>query len=288
MNNALLIILIYFWKGLIFLPRFFHLLLSDLIGFLIYLFPLKRNKYSKININICFSNKTKIERNKIFKRNILLSGRVLLDTGVAWFWSDSRINKSIPYKINGLESLLREQNSNNGVLLFFKHSLHLELDSRILGMHAEIYGVERKHNSKYFQSVQRAGRLKSMKGIVDRRNTIRFMKWLKNGKTVLYAPDQDYGMNKSIEIDFFNRPAATVSAPHKIIQKTNCKIYFLDSYMQDNKLILDIEKLNLADMGEEDFLRNLNSYIEDKIKLNPHEYLWQHRRFKSTLRKIYK
>ena len=203
MNNALLIILISFWKGLIFLPRFFHLLLSDLIGFLIYLFPLKRNKYSKININICFSNKTKIERNKIFKRNILLSGRVLLDTGVAWFWSDSRINKSIPYKINGLESLLREQNSNNGVLLFFKHSLHLELDSRILGMHAEIYGVERKHNSKYFQSVQRAGRLKSMKGIVDRRNTIRFMKWLKNGKTVLYAPDQDYGMNKSIEIDFF-------------------------------------------------------------------------------------
>ena len=187
-----------------------------------------------------------------------------------------------------MESLLREQNSNNGVLLFFKHSLHLELDSRILGMHAEIYGVERKHNSKYFQSVQRAGRLKSMKGIVDRRNTIRFMKWLKNGKTVLYAPDQDYGMNKSIEIDFFNRPAATVSAPHKIIQKTNCKIYFLDSYMQDNKLILDIEKLNLADMGEEDFLRNLNSYIEDKIKLNPHEYLWQHRRFKSTLRKIYK
>ena len=100
MNNALLIILISFWKGLIFLPRFFHLLLSDLIGFLIYLFPLKRNKYSKININICFSNKTKIERNKIFKRNILLSGRVLLDTGVAWFWSDSRINKSIPYKIN--------------------------------------------------------------------------------------------------------------------------------------------------------------------------------------------
>ncbi len=28
--------------------------------------------------------------------------------------------------------------------------------------------------------------------------------------------------------------------------------------------------------------------IENKIKLNPDEYLWQHRRFKSTLRKIYK
>ena len=30
--------------------------------------------------------------------------------------------------------------------------------------------------------------------VVDRKNTFKFMKWLKNGKTVLYAPDQDYGL----------------------------------------------------------------------------------------------
>ena len=35
---------------------------------------------------------------------------------------------------------------------------------------------------------------------------------------------------------------------------------------------------------------DLNKFIETKIKLNPFEYLWQHRRFKSTLGKknIYK
>ena len=34
---------------------------------------------------------------------------------------------------------------------------------------------------------------------------------------------------------------------------------------------------------------NLNLIIENKIRLHPHEYLWQHRRFKSTLgkKKIY-
>ena len=38
------------------------------------------------------------------------------------------------------------------------------------------------------------------------------------------------------------------------------------------------------------FMQDLNKYIENKIKLNPEEYLWQHRRFKSTLgkEKIYK
>ena len=287
MNNALLIILIAFWRALVSLPRFLQLPLSSIIGFLIYITALKRNKFSKVNIDFCFPNKSKLERNKIFKSNIILSGRVIFDTGIAWFWSKKRINKSIPYEINGLEDLLKEQNSNKGVILFFKHSLHLELDARILGIHAEIYGVERKHNSEYFQSIQRKGRLKSMQGIVDRKNTIRFIKWLKDGKTVLYAPDQDYGMKKSNDIDFFNHPAATVSAPHKIIKKTQCKTYFLNSYVKEDKLFLDIEKLDLNDIDEINFSRNLNKYIEDRIRLNPNEYLWQHRRFKSTHREIY-
>ena len=288
MNNALLIILITLWKTQILLPRGFQLVISNFIGFLIYLIPLKRNKYSKANIELCFPDKSEAERKKIYRKNILLSGHILSDNGIAWFWSDKRIKKKIRYEINGLNKLLTGQSSKKGILLFFKHSLHLELDTRILGMHAEIYGIERKHNSKYFQSVQKRGRLKSMKDVVDRKNTLRFMKWLKNGKTVLYAPDQDYGLDKSKEIKFFGHPAATVSAPYKIIQKTKCKTFFLNSYKKNNKLFLDIEELNSNNVEEISYLNNLNKYIENKIKLNPDEYLWQHRRFKSTLRKIYK
>ena len=288
MNNALLIILITLWKTLILLPRGFQLVISNFIGFLIYLIPLKRNKYSKANIELCFPHKSEAEQKKIYRRNILLSGHILSDNGIAWFWSDKRIKKKIKYEINGLNKLLTGQSSKKGILLFFKHSLHLELDTRILGMHAEIYGIERKHNSKYFQSIQKRGRLKSMIDVVDRKNTFKFMKWLKNGKTVLYAPDQDYGLDKSKVIKFFGHPAATVSAPYKIIQKTKCKSFFLNSYIKDNKLFLDIEELNSNNFEEISYLNNLNRYIENKIKLNPDEYLWQHRRFKSTLRKIYK
>jgi len=290
MNNAFLIILISLWRALVLLPRWLQLILSSFIGLLFYLIPIKRNKYSKINIDLCFPNKTPEARKDIFKRNVISSGQVFFDTGIAWFWNNKRIKRNISYEINGLSNLLKDQASDKGILLFFKHSLHLELDSRILGMHAEIYGVEREHNSKYFQSIQRKGRLKSMLDVVDRKNTIRFIKWLKDGKTVLYAPDQDYGMKKSNEIKFFNHPAATVSAPFKIIQKTNCKTYFLNSYFKKHKLFIDIEELTFSDTEEIGFSKNLNSYIEAKIKLNPHEYLWQHRRFKSTLgkNKIYK
>ena len=290
MKNAFLQILIFFWKIIVLFPRKIQLFFGNCIGYLFLLIENKRKRFSKVNINLCFPDLDTNSAYRIYKKNIILFGRVIFDTGIAWFWSDDRINKNIPYKINGLELLLRYQRLNNGVLLFFKHSLHLELDSRILAMNAEIFGVERKHNSTYFESIQKNGRLKSMKGIVDRNSTVSFVRWLKNGKTVLYAPDQDYGLKKSDQIDFFGLPAATISAPLKIINKTGCNYLFMNTYYEKDNLVIDIEEPKFSTASSIMFMQDLNKYIENKIKLNPEEYLWQHRRFKSTLgkEKIYK
>ena len=290
MKNAFLQILIFFWKIIVLFPRKIQLFFGNCIGYLFLLSKNKRNRFSKVNINLCFPDLDTSSAYRIYKKNIILFGRVIFDTGIAWFWSDDRINKNIPYKINGLELLLRYQRLNNGVLLFFKHSLHLELDSRLLAMNAEIFGVERKHNSTYFESIQKNGRLKSMKGIADRNSTVSFVRWLKNGKTVLYAPDQDYGLKKSDQIDFFGLPAATISAPLKIINKTGCNYLFMNTYYEKDNLVIDIEEPKFSKASSIMFMQDLNKYIENKIKLNPEEYLWQHRRFKSTLgkEKIYK
>tara|TARA_B000000437_G_scaffold165255_1_gene121929 strand:- start:566 stop:1438 length:873 start_codon:yes stop_codon:yes gene_type:complete len=290
MKNAFLQILIFFWKIIVLFPRKIQLFFGNCIGYLFLLSKNKRNRFSKVNINLCFPDLDTNSAYRIYKKNIILFGRVIFDTGIAWFWSDDRINKNIPYKINGLELLLRYQRLNNGVLLFFKHSLHLELDSRILAMNAEIFGVERKHNSTYFESIQKNGRLKSMKGVADRNSTVSFVRWLKNGKTVLYAPDQDYGLKKSDQIDFFGLPAATISAPLKIINKTGCNYLFMNTYYEKDNLVIDIEEPKFSKASSIMFMQDLNKYIENKIKLNPEEYLWQHRRFKSTLgkEKIYK
>ena len=186
MKNALLTILVIFWRVIILLPLRIQNLISILLGYFILYMPIRRNKISKINIDLCFKDLDENERYLIYKKNIISSAKVIFDTGVAWFWSNRRINKNIPYKINGLSKLLENQNSRNGVILFFKHSLHLELDSRILAMHADIYGIEREHNSDKFQKIQKSGRLKSLKGVTDRNNTVTFIKWLKKGRTVLY------------------------------------------------------------------------------------------------------
>jgi KDO2-lipid IV(A) lauroyltransferase len=249
------------------------------------IFLQKRNRISKKNIDACFNNLDDIKRKSLIKRNINNSGLVMFDTAISWFWSDERINNEIKYKISGLEQLKNEQNKGSGVLLFFKHSLHLELDARILGMNADIYGVERTHNSKFFDAIQRKGRLKGVKGLCDKNKPLKFIKWLLSGKTVLYATDQDYGMNGSEVVNFFNLPAATISAPYKIIRKTNCQTYFLNSFIENDEYIIEIEKIELNMDSDKEMSSDLNKIIENSIRKHPSEYLWQHRRFKSTLGK---
>ena len=222
MNRILLSLLVILWKLLLLFPRPMHKRLVYFFGNLIYLIPIKRNKISQKNIELCFPKLSQEERKKLHKLNVIASAKIIFDSGISWFWSDKRINKLISYEIRGLENLLEEQKNNNGILLFFKHSLHLELDARLLGMNAEIYGVERVHNSDSFDSIQNKGRLKSVKDTCDRNNPLKFIRWLKNGKTVLYATDQDYGLSQSDIVNFFNHPAATISAPQKIIKSTKC------------------------------------------------------------------
>ena len=216
MNRALLTLLVGFGNFIV-SPRPLHKVFILILGNLLYN-PLKRNKISK-KILIFVFRYVKKGKKKSSKANVIASAQIIFDSGIAWFWSDEKIKKNINYEIKGIESLVNEQKNNNGVLLFFKHSLHLELDARLLGMNSEVYGVERVHNSELFDAIQKKGRLKSVKDTCDKNNPIKFLRWLKKGKTVLFATDLDFGLNQSDVINFFAQPAATISAPSKIINQ---------------------------------------------------------------------
>jgi lauroyl/myristoyl acyltransferase len=59
----------------------------------------------------------------------------------------------------------------------------------------------------------------------------------------------------------------------------------MNSYINSGKYILDVEELKLSHLNGLSFSQSLNDFMEKKIRKNPDEYLWQHRRFKSTLGK---
>lgn len=273
------------WQALCHLPNSWHQAIGNICGRILMIIAVKRKKIAIANISLCFPNLTKIQQKKLLQENFMFLGKSLIETGIAWFWRDEKIEKLINYEIIGLNLLKSNLLNKGGNLIIFKHSQHLELDARLLAMNIPIYGVSRSHNSLSMNKIQENGRLSSIKGTADKNNPRKFMKWLKNGRNVLYAIDQDYGWKNSVKLKFFNKDAATITTTRKIIDNTRCNLYFINSYYEKNKLILHIELVDHFKLDAIQLSQKINNLIEEKIMLHPAEYLWAHRRFKSTVDK---
>ena len=272
------------WQGLCHLPTSWHPAIGKVCGKLLFMIATGRKKIAQANIEACLPNLSKAEQQKLLQDNFMHLGRSLIETGIAWFWSDKKIQSKVDYDVIGLD-LLSANDSNNGNLIIFKHSQHLELDARLLAMNAAVFGVSRTHNSASMNKIQDKGRLSSMKDTADKNNPRKFMKWLKAGKSVMYSIDQDYGWDHSVKLRFFNQEAATITTTKKIIDATNSNLLFINSYYKNNKLILKIELIDHAGLDSIELAQKINDLMEEKILQHPAEYLWMHRRFKSTLGK---
>jgi len=277
-------VIIIIWKGICLLPVAWQKIFGQVLGSLLLVIASKRKRIAQMNIQTCFPLLTSQEQQKLIHQNFKFLGASIFQTGSAWFWSDVKIQKHVEYEIKGLE-LLNNTETQSGNLVLFKHSQHLELDARLLGLNAEIYGVGRSHNSPIMNNLQTQGRLSSIQATADKNNPRKFLAWLKKGKNVLYAIDQDYGWENSIELSFFKNPAATITTTRKIIDITHCNLLFVNSYFAKEKLVLELESINHNELDSMQLAQKINDLMEQKITLHPEEYLWSHRRFKSTLGK---
>jgi len=277
-------VIITIWKGICLLPAAWQKILGQVLGSLLLIIASKRKRIAQINIQASFPLLTPQEQKKLLQQNFKFLGASILQTGSAWFWSDAKIQKHVEYEIKGLE-LLNNKEGQSGNLVLFKHSQHLELDARLLGLNSEIFGVGRSHNSPIINKLQTQGRLSSIQATADKNNPRKFLAWLKKGKNVLYAIDQDYGWKNSIELSFFKNSAATITTTRKIIDITHCNLLFVNSYFAKEKLVLELESINHNELDSMQLAQKINDLMEQKIRLHPEEYLWSHRRFKSTLGK---
>ena len=277
-------IMMTFWRGLCHLPIACHKVIAKICAEIFWMFAKSRKKIARANINACFPDLSKIQQDQLLKKNFLFLGRSIIETGIAWFWSDKKIQKLIDYEIIGLDQI-EVKNQMGGNLIIFKHSQHLELDARLLAMNIPVYGVSRNHNSISMNSIQEKGRLSSIQDTADKNNPRKFMRWLKDGKNVLYAIDQDYGWEHSVKLKFFNQDAATITTVKKIIDITNCNLLFINTFYEKNRIILKLESIAYTGLNAPELSQKINDVMEEKILQYPAEYLWVHRRFKSTLGK---
>lgn len=244
----------------------------------------RREKIASRNLTLCFPNMTDEEKEKLIEQNFISLGMGLIETGMAWFWSDARVRKW--FDVEGYENLTKALENKKGVMVVGVHFMSLELGGRTMGLCRPMMATYRPHNSKLMEWVQTKGRLRSNKAMIDRRNLRGLVSALKAGEAVWFAPDQDYGPKGSTFAPFFNVPeAATTNGTFVLQRLSGSDLLTITMVRKANNrgYNLYISEI-LKDYPTEDEFKAasyMNKVIEKEILRAPEQYLWVHRRFKT-------
>ncbi|QOI11043.1 LpxL/LpxP family Kdo(2)-lipid IV(A) lauroyl/palmitoleoyl acyltransferase [Blochmannia endosymbiont of Colobopsis nipponica] len=236
------------------------------------------------NLQLCFPNLATDEKRNLLQKNCESIGMGILETGMAWFWPNWRIKRWC--KINGFQHIINAYKKHNGILLIGVHFLTLELGARTFGIFNPGVGVYRPNNNALLEWLQTRGRLRSNKYMIHNKNLKAMLRALKDGETIWYAPDHDYGPKNSIFTKLFAvSHAATTIGTYILIKLSNPAIItFIPRRLPNGSgyelLILPNE--NITPLNDRlTIIKNINKIIEKSILLAPEQYMWLHRRFKT-------
>lgn len=266
------------------LPYKWQISLGAFLGINSRYFIKRRVSIIKRNLELCFPDKNKNEIDILVNDNLKSLGIALFETGIAWFWSDKRVKKL--FQVKGMSNYLDAIAKNKGVIIVGVHFMSLELGGRIMGLCFPVNAMYRPHNNKAMEYIQTKGRCRSGKGMIDRKNLKFMVQELKNGKSIWFAPDQDFGRKGTIFAPFFSVKNSSTSKGTSILAQLS-KSPTLTVTLLRNKsganydLILGKEIPKYPSCNALQDATAINSVLEMEIMKAPEQYLWAHRRFKT-------
>ncbi len=264
-------------------PRAARALVRPLGGLFALAMPARRRIVER-NFELCFPVLNERERKRLRRRHFRFLAEMLAEGAIAWCRPgqlDERFGT-----VEGLEHVQAALATGRGVLLLTGHSTSLELGGRLLCERIPTWGVYRPQRSSAIEDFQNRGRLRYAKGMF-RRNELRAMvRHLRAGKLLWYAPDQDFGPQRSKFAPFFGLSTATATGIPNMAR-------------MGDALVLPMYPLRDADSGRvrviieaafDDFpsgddvhdLTRFNAFLERHIRRDPAQYFWVHRRFKTA------
>lgn len=235
------------------------------------------------NLSLCFPEHSPAERLRLEKACFASLGCSLIETATG-MWGPQRLLNKHGF-ITGLEHLEQAAQQGKGVILLSGHFCSVDFAGRILLKHFPACFTYQELRNPVFNRVVPRARDKYAREIIHRHNTRGFLKALRAGLVVWYAPDQDQSRKNSVFAPFFGIPANTLTATTKLVKLTGAAVLpFLVERLPDARgyaLTIQPPLEGFPGDSETADATRINALIEAQARKHPEQYLWLHRRFKT-------
>ncbi len=279
-------LLMAFWWTLVqILPFRVQIVLGSALGRIAGKLSERRRKITQKNLDLCFPESSDAEKHQLYIQSMEATGRAFFESGMAWFWPRWRLQNR--YRVEGLEHLEKAKREGKGVIFLGIHFTTIEMCAAFMNLTWSIDGFYRPHKNRVYEFIQKHGRERHNheSRTIPRKDVRGIIRALKSGRVINYTTDQDFGRKHSVFVPFFDIPTATVTAPSQLAKLTGAlAIPYTTQINKDRsgyeiRIYPPIEKFGSGDEATE--AANFNQFIEARVKENPGQYLWSHRRFKT-------
>lgn len=253
------------------------------LGRVLYYVLHNRRHIAAVNLRLCFPEMSEQQRDQLVKGAFKNFGAGLIETAMGWWTDDKEIHQRVSHV--GREHLDAAIARGKGVVLVGAHFSCLDLAGKLVNRYYDIHAVYRRQKNELVDYALRRGRSTAVLSLIDNRSTRQIVKTIRAGGVVWFAPDHDMGARVSVFAPFFSHDAATVTATAKFVKMTGAPVVFCANHRTpDNKGYIVRMKPIEADFENSDdvsIATLVNKTIADHIMIDPAQYYWFHRKFKT-------
>lgn len=259
--------------------------LGQAFGLLLYVLVAPRRKVVLTNLRLCFPELSEGERRTLARRNFAITGRSMLERGLAWWAGPARLRAMV--RIEGLERLNALKAAGRPVILLAPHFVGLDMAGTRLSMEGDFVSVYARQKDRVFDRWLYHGRSRfNDQLLLSRHDGVRAtVKAMKAGRPFYYLPDLDYGRKESIFVPFFGVPAATITGLPRLARLAGAAVVPCVTRILPGGAGYVLELGGpWADYPSDDVeadTRRMNTWLEEVIRTMPEQYYWVHRRFKT-------
>lgn len=233
------------------------------------------------NLQACLPDLDGVQRKQLTQQVFTSVGWCVIEANIAYHMRNKCFSNQFHLKIIGYAHFLKAIASGKGVILLSGHMMMLEIVARIFAQKHRFAVVHRAEDDNVMINRKRAKYLHC----IDRNNLKAMVKWLRAGNVLWYAPDQDFGADRSVFSDFMGVQTATLKAIPDLARLG--KALVVPAFFRRRQQLGCYESTFfpiLKNYPSGDYIADVAQYnqlLGDYIKQHPAQYNWLHRRFKT-------
>ncbi|QKK01872.1 MAG: lipid A biosynthesis lauroyl acyltransferase [Pseudomonadota bacterium] len=243
----------------------------------------RRRRIAERNLVLCFPELDDSARRWLLRLHFRNLTEMVAEMSMAWS-RPGRLDRRFG-AVEGLANL-HAARENGGVLLITGHATCLELAGRLVAERVELAGVYRPLSNSAIERFQNRGRSRYTIAMFPRHRLRDMIRHLRAGGVLWYAPDQDFGPERSVFAPFFGHQTATARAILDLARLGRARVVPMYPVKdeQSGRLTIHVEPAFDHFPGDDAVtdLGRFNAFLERWIRQAPGQYYWVHRRFKTT------